>query len=97
MSARFTPEDQPPFRRSTSRPPGASPGPLGREVDRDTMARMVRGAANAKLAEADGLLEGIKEMCRIADIAEAIGAHETADALTRTLEGIGMAARRRAA
>ena len=94
MAACPAPEDHPPFRRSIPRRPGASPAGLGKEVDRDTMIRMVRSAANPKLAEADGLRNEIKEMRRIAVIAESISDHETAEALERALEGISKAARR---
>ncbi|HEX5375577.1 MAG TPA: hypothetical protein VFW48_05405 [Solirubrobacterales bacterium] len=68
-------------------------GNPGKEVDRDTLFKMVRSAANAKLAGADGLRDETKEMRSIADVAEAVGDHKTASALRATLKGLVDAAK----
>jgi hypothetical protein len=78
--------------RSITRQIGLSPSGANKKVDHDTMVAMVRNAANAKLANADQTKDEMKEMRRIADIAEEIGDHETAEALRTTLDGLAAVA-----
>lgn len=85
----------PPFRWKSSRsriPVSEIAENFGKEVDRDTLVKMVRSAANEKLANTDQTLDEVKERRGIADFAEAISDHETANALGATLQDIVVAA-----
>lgn len=101
MTASSTPGKQSPLEktdrtripvRSIAKQVDPSPSSLDKKVDRATMVAMVRSVANAKLVNADQTKDEMKEMKRIADIAEAIGDHETADVLRATLDGLVAAA-----
>lgn len=85
---------QPPFRFTSNRsriPASEIAGSLNGE-SRDMLIKMVRRAANEKLANINQTLDEIKEMRRIADFADMVGDHETANALGATLRDIVAAA-----